>query len=42
MRESGFSRWLTLTKIEAKLAANIEMMKAGAEEGVETDQFRVF
>ena len=38
----GLSRRLTREEIEAKLDKNIEMMKAGGEDGVETDQFRVF
>ena len=38
----GFSRRLFRAEIEAKLADNIEKMQAGGEEGVETDQFRVF
>ena len=38
----GLSRRLTPEEIEAKLADNIEKMKAGGEEGVETDQYRVF
>ena len=38
----GLSRRLTREEIEAKLADNIEKMKAGGEPGVETDQYRVF
>ena len=38
----GLSRRLTPEEIEAKLADNIEKMKAGGEEGVVTDQYRVF
>ena len=38
----GLGRRLTSEEIEAKLKKNIEMMKVGGEEGVETDQFRVF
>ena len=38
----GLSRRLTREEIEAKLERNIEMMKAGGDEGVETDQYRVF
>ena len=38
----GLSRRLTREEIEAKLEKNIEMMKSGGEEGIETDQYRVF
>ena len=39
---AGLFRRLTPEEIKAKLADNIEKMKAGGEDGVETDQYRVF
>ena len=38
----GLSRRLTREEIEAKLDSHIDMMKSGGEDGVETDQYRVF
>jgi len=40
--DTGISRRLTPEEIQAKLADNIEKMKAGGDLGVETDQYRVF
>ena len=39
---TGLSRRLTREEIGAKLETNIEMMKSGGKERIETDQYRVF
>ena len=39
---TGLSRRMTREEIGAKLETNIEMMKSGGKERIETDQYRVF